>query len=888
MPRRISILFALCSLICLSSMMTVSAGNKPAGQVGSLDASNVITLRAKPTLTTADTCMVRHDQGIVWKIDGWVAGNELYKGYCDPAATCGSGAYPYTVVEINMPMYFFGATDLVLSVDVEEVDLTNPFCPVPGALLTASAEYTFNIPGTGLYDIWVPLDEPFVVNGPFFAGVFIGNMLDVADSPAVVIDSFPVQCTSYNIWDTNIGFIDLTNNSYWNFPGRLVLYASGVTGSASSDPVTCHTPSDTIIHMCTLSQVGLPVTGTNGSGTQVPCALLTAAGTLTGGVWYYTPPGPEVVTVGVRCDGDDGEFCTDSFQVTFVMNNAPQCTVPADTTIQQDSPQQVSLPVGAYDSDGNLADCDIQSGPGTLVDDHWQYTPSGSEIVTVAIECADLCDTTCVDEFTVTFDVTPVVPNVVTIINPRNYDTLFGNTQIRAWAGADLSAFESAVFEYFNGSGFHSFGLDTEGSSTLRNGVSTSYGDGFSTVWNFSSLAEGPYSVRCLLYKTSGGYVADTIQVYIEPTPPVASIIAPINGDNICEPFTLLMSSTDENLSYVEIHRKPAAAMYSAGIQTLNQSSLGDANGNPYDGNHAANGEFGDFYNAPAAAALAIKLWADRGYSGLMSVGGPPLTLEQLAEQLAAAFSTRDNLGTYDEDLIKGLHSYFASESYINIGIQSNPNYFQLRTLVEEQEQAVLIGLGGDPSVWLTVDGFTGWEQTDGSYMITVSNPLTGTKQYLSMRNLAPTSRILLDGSWHDIDLAVTMTVDGWTASRDMMGADIDGSDGWSFYCDTAGLSDGTSYFYRTVGVDASGMRGESTCLVMLNCNETYVAGDLNGDDVADVLDLIWLKSYVADGGDPPPGGAGRADTNCDDHVNIADVVYLMNYLFGTVGPPCR
>jgi hypothetical protein len=259
MPHRILILCALCTLLSLFPITSPLAADKPTASVSAVDASDVVTLRARPAMATADTCIVRHDQGIMWKIDGWVAGLELYKGYCDPVAACGSGAYPYTVQEINMPMYFFGATDLVLSVDVEDADFANPYCPVPGALLTTSAEYTFEIPGSGLYDIWVPLDTPFVVNGPFFAGVYIGNTLDPADSAAVVIDSFPVLCTSYNIWDIDIGFVDLTNNAYWNFPGRLVLYASGVTGDTGGGAVTCHTPPDTAIRMCSPGPVSIPV-----------------------------------------------------------------------------------------------------------------------------------------------------------------------------------------------------------------------------------------------------------------------------------------------------------------------------------------------------------------------------------------------------------------------------------------------------------------------------------------------------------------------------------------------------------------------------------------------------------------------------------------------------
>ena len=89
------------------------------------------------------------------------------------------------------------------------------------------------MPAAGLYDIWIPLDSPVVVNGPFFAGFFISNLIDAAVNPAVITDSIPVTCASWNIWDTTEGWADLGNNTIWNFPGRLVLYAAGIPGGSS-------------------------------------------------------------------------------------------------------------------------------------------------------------------------------------------------------------------------------------------------------------------------------------------------------------------------------------------------------------------------------------------------------------------------------------------------------------------------------------------------------------------------------------------------------------------------------------------------------------------------------------------------------------------------------
>ena len=113
---------------------------------------------------------------MVWQIDSWVTGNELYKAYIDPSLGC-ADPYPFAVTEINMPMTFALAADIYASVDIEAVDLTDPSCPFPGDLISLSSQYQLTAPEPGVYSIWIPLDSPVIVNGPFFAGFFIGVQL---------------------------------------------------------------------------------------------------------------------------------------------------------------------------------------------------------------------------------------------------------------------------------------------------------------------------------------------------------------------------------------------------------------------------------------------------------------------------------------------------------------------------------------------------------------------------------------------------------------------------------------------------------------------------------------------------------------------------------------
>ncbi len=65
------------------------------------------------------------------------------------------------------------------------------------------------------------------------------------------------------------------------------------------------------------------------------------------------------------------------------------------------------------------------------------------------------------------------------------------------------------------------------------------------------------------------------------------------------------------------------------------------------------------------------------------------------------------------------------------------------------------------------------------------------------------------------------------------------------------------------------------------------VRGNVNGDAVIDVGDVVYLINYLYKNGFPPlPMEAG--DANCDGIVNVGDVVYLINYLYkGGVPPSC-
>jgi hypothetical protein len=706
-------------LVCLSSLATWSAGlagDKQAIQVERLGPMSRQDIVIAPSLAAADTCYVSDNQTLSYRIDNWVTGFELYKSLMNPANQC-TNPYPYSIMAVNMPMGFSKSTTLTISVDIEAVDYTTVVgCPLPGVLLAISSDYTVTIPSSGYYNIWIPLDTPVTVSGPFFAGFYIGNAVDTAAHVALLTDATPVTCATYNIWDDTVGWVDLADNDYYNFPGRL----------------------------------GMEVAG----------------------------------------------------------------------------------------------------------------TPGGSPALVPSLQ----------------------------IVTPSTGDVLYGNAELWAWDKSLTGAIDYVKFEYSNGGAFTEIGRDFDGTSPNRNGIATSEsGQAYNVTWDFSALSEGLYTLRATQVPTAGSPTTATIAVYLEPTPPVATIVSPNESAPFCLPVNIYMNCNDENLTFTRIDRRQAASNVTIGVSPVNQATCGDVDGDTTDGNYVANGEYGGYYSGPVAATMAAVVWSNRGYPGLMRQVATPLSFRQVAELLATSFATRTNKGTYDEAFLTGLKAYTAARGGgFNYEFQRNPSYSDLRIWVEDQAKVVILGLGGTPGLWVTVDGFTGWLRGDTTYQVNVANPLTGTIQSASLRNRTGYSEISLSGVWHRVEIMVSMFASAYSVTRTYVGADMDGSDGWMVRWTGTGIADGTHHYLYASTEDVDNHTAGRTALVELNCATAYVHGDYDGDRSTTIADLYVLIDFISRIGGAPTGGAARADCNCDNVINVADVIYYMNYLFGQASAPCR
>ncbi len=64
-----------------------------------------------------------------------------------------------------------------------------------------------------------------------------------------------------------------------------------------------------------------------------------------------------------------------------------------------------------------------------------------------------------------------------------------------------------------------------------------------------------------------------------------------------------------------------------------------------------------------------------------------------------------------------------------------------------------------------------------------------------------------------------------------------------------------------------------------------YICGDVDGNGVIDLGDILYLINYLYKGG-PAPNPLQAGDANCDGTVDLGDVLHLINYLYKGGPPP--
>jgi len=74
--------------------------------------------------------------------------------------------------------------------------------------------------------------------------------------------------------------------------------------------------------------------------------------------------------------------------------------------------------------------------------------------------------------------------------------------------------------------------------------------------------------------------------------------------------------------------------------------------------------------------------------------------------------------------------------------------------------------------------------------------------------------------------------------------------------------------------------------IIKIPAQPAYICGDINGDGLINILDIVYLTNFKYKSG-PAPVPLNKGDVNCDGSINILDIIHLINYTEKGGPAPC-
>jgi hypothetical protein len=476
--------------------------------------------------------------------------------------------------------------------------------------------------------------------------------------------------------------------------------------------------------------------------------------------------------------------------------------------------------------------------------------------------------------------------STVTIYSPADGSTQFGTVPLFAAERDDTTAFVKCTFEYYSITGWSVIAEDFSAAVTLRNGVGpATVNPGYTCNWNVSALPENWYMVRAKLYRTADDFTADTIDLYVDNTPLNPVMLNPIDGDIVCDTLRVAASIPDEDVSFLQFELRVSENTIDAPLPLLNQYLYGDVDGDTLDMNPVAQGEFGDFYNGPTLMTSVLKYFADRGYQNLMMSGTRELSVREMVEAVADSSRVRERYGSQDDDLLGTLVDHLTSqENRFHVRISDDLSLNDLLFYTAYRGGLVLLGISQPFGHWLAISELNLPPDAGGNVDCSIYDTRGGTESSSELR-LLPTVGITYQGLVRDVDRIVAIYPKADTTAREVIGADLNPSDGWGFFWNASSKPEG-DYIIAAVGIDITSHVGEGMAWFTRSCAEPYLIGDADYSGNIDIDDVIYLLQYIFMDGTAPQPVLEVGDADSSGAVDIDDVIYLLQYIFGDGPPP--
>jgi hypothetical protein len=432
-------------------------------------------------------------------------------------------------------------------------------------------------------------------------------------------------------------------------------------------------------------------------------------------------------------------------------------------------------------------------------------------------------------------------------IIPGDSGTVLPGNVIWAAELRDSIQYESAGFEYFKAGQWYKFGADFDGRIALRSGVmAATTDDGWSTVWQPYGLTEGNYLLRVSITDIDSTFISDTISVYYDLKPLEPKFSGLIDKMTICGAETVTVTIQDENPIAVTFGYRNLPAYEERSLQLLRRNDYGDANGITTDGNHEYNGEFGEYYSAPAIFTSFFKHWYDKGYIELMADGASILTIPQMVEKLAQMFKTRSNLGTEDDDLVYWLTDHLKTHSgRIVADVKRKPSWEWFKNNYVGEQSTIALAIRNPFGHWLAVQKVNYTSPRSDSFPVTYYDPIGGLlrESFLLVRGDSLLLGYLPNNTKYPIDLGIALHTKLETITYLTFGSDFDPIDGWKATLQP--LQQGLSYLIRARALDANDKVAKSYCMVKYDCSGMFLHGDADASQDINIADAAYLVQYI-------------------------------------------
>ena len=455
----------------------------------------------------------------------------------------------------------------------------------------------------------------------------------------------------------------------------------------------------------------------------------------------------------------------------------------------------------------------------------------------------------------------------------------------------DTFTYQSCKFEYLKSGTWYSFGADFDGTITLRNGVSpASNNPGWSSFWQPFGLPEGNYLLRASIADFDSTFASDTAHVYLDLKPLEPTFVNRSDKMSTCGPETVAVTIQDETPVAVTFGYRNLTSSENRSLQLLKRNDYGDANGNPNDGNHETNGEFGEYYSAPAIFASFLKYWYDKGYVEVMANGPSFFTVPQLVENLAGLLKVRSNRGTEDDDLIYSITQFLKTHGgRIVPEVTRKPSWEWFKANYAGRLATVAFAIRNPFGHWLAVQNVDYLHATADSIPVTYYDPIGGLLRdsYLLVRGDSLFLGYLPNNTKYPIDLGISLHTKLETITYLTFGTDFDGSDGFKSTLPSTQLQTDLIYLVRARALNSKNQVADSYWMMTYHCQPTFKHGDADNSGSIDVSDAFYIINYIFGGGPAPVPVRNSGDANCDSTVDVSDAVYLLNYIFGHGSAPC-